>query len=85
MEFTDHHQFTFDEMENLNKIYSELTSNHKFILTTEKDAMRLDMHRKYILANNLPVFVLPISVDFLFNERSEFDFYIKNFLLDFKS
>ncbi len=85
LEFTDHHQFTYDDMENFKKIFDGLTNQNKIILTTEKDAMRLDMHRKFILENKLPVFVLPVAVDFLFDQKTEFDDLIKTFLLDFKS
>lgn len=85
LEFTDHHQFTFDDMEHFKKIFDGLKSKNKVILTTEKDAMRLDMHRKYILDNKLPVFVLPVAVDFLFDQKNDFDNLIKSFLLDFKS
>jgi len=85
IEFTDHHEFSFDEMENFKKIFESLDTKNKVILTTEKDAMRLNEHREFILKNNLPIFVLPVAVDFLFNEKSEFDETIKSFLLDFKS
>lgn len=85
LEYNDHHEFTHDEIENLHKIYTALNSENKIILTTEKDAMRLNDHRKYLIDNKLPIFVLPVSVDFLFNEKSLFDDYIKNFLLNFKS
>jgi tetraacyldisaccharide 4'-kinase len=85
IEFTDHHVFSFDEMEHFKKIYDSLDTKNKIILTTEKDAMRLNEHREYILKNNLPVFVLPVAVDFLFDQKEEFDETIKSFLLDFKS
>jgi tetraacyldisaccharide 4'-kinase len=85
LEFTDHHQFNYDDMENFKKIFDGLKSKNKIILTTEKDAMRLDMHRKFILDNKLPVFVLPVAVDFLFDQKYEFDELIKLFLLNFKS
>lgn len=85
LEYNDHHDFTFDEIENLHKIYTSLNSDDKIILTTEKDAMRLNDQRKYLIDNQLPIFVLPVSVDFLFGEKSFFDDYIKNFLLNFKS
>jgi tetraacyldisaccharide 4'-kinase len=85
LEYNDHHDFSYDEIENLHKIYTSLNSDDKIILTTEKDAMRLNEHRKYLIDNKLPIFVLPVSVDFLFGEKNLFDDYIKNFLLNFKS
>ena len=85
LEFTDHHVFTFDELEYFKKIFDNLDNNNKIILTTEKDAMRLDAHREFIVKNNLPIYVLPVSVDFLFNQKDEFDQLIKDYLLNFKS
>ncbi len=85
MEFTDHHQFSFDEMEYFKNVFDGLKNKEKVILTTEKDAMRLDLHRDFILKNKLPIYVLPVSVDFLFDQRQEFDESIKQLLLDFKT
>lgn len=84
VEFTDHHEFSFDEMENIKKTFYELKGEDKIILTTEKDAMRLNEFKDFILSNDLPVFILPVSVNFLFNTKNEFDAEIKKFLLDFK-
>ena len=84
VEYTDHHNFSYDDMLDLKTIFTELKSENKLILTTEKDAIRLNEFREFIIKNKLPVFVLPITVDFLFGQKDEFDIYIKDFLLDFK-
>lgn len=84
LEYTDHHDFTHDEIEKLKIIYDNLTSQKKIILTTEKDAMRLDVHREYIIQNKLPIYILPVSVEFIQDDQLSFDEYVKNFLLDFK-
>ena len=85
LEFTDHHIFTHDEMMHFKEIYDNLGNENKIILTTEKDAMRLDIHREFIKKNNLPIFILPVAVGFLFNQKDEFDQLIKKYLLEFKS
>lgn len=85
LEFTDHHNFSFDEMETFKEIFENLENDKKIILTTEKDAMRLNEHRDYIMKNKIPIFVLPVSVDFLFDQKEEFDNTIKSLLLEFKS
>ncbi len=54
------------------------------ILTTEKDAMRLQLHHPYLQEHRLPVFALPVEVAFHFNEGEKFDAEVKQFLLDFK-
>ncbi len=86
MEYEDHHIYGKRDMENLVKVFENFGDPHDtIILTTEKDAMRLDMHRNYIIRQELPIFVLPIEVEFHFGEGSRFDDLIKSLLLDFKS
>jgi len=85
LEFTDHHNFTFDEMMQFKKIFDNISNPDKIILTTEKDAMRLDVYRDFIIKNRLPLYILPVAVDFLFGEKTKFDNTIKQYLLDFKS
>ena len=82
-QFEDHHQFTERDIGQLKTYYETYESNKKIIITTEKDAMRLDMHRNYILEHKLPIFVLPIEVTFI-DEEQEFQRLIKDFLLNFK-
>ena len=84
LDFQDHHLFTKNDVANLNKQFQALESKRKIILTTEKDAVRLEEHRDYILENQLPIFILPIEVDFRFGERKGFENEIKQFLLNFQ-
>ena len=53
-------------------------------MTTEKDAMRLALHKDFLIKNNIPVFVLPVEVSFLDNAQAEFDENVKEFLTNFK-
>jgi tetraacyldisaccharide 4'-kinase len=85
LKFEDHHYFSEHEMEHFQKIYINNPKDNIIFLTTEKDAMRLMIHKEYIVANNLPIFVLPITVDFMNDEKEEFDESIKHFLLNFKT
>ena len=84
LEYADHHYFSSFDISNLNGIYNKFESKNKVILTTEKDAMRLELHQKYIEDNNLPIFVLPVEVAFHFDEGEDFDTDVKDFLLNFK-
>ena len=54
------------------------------ILTTEKDATRLDIHRALLLQRNLPIYILPLRVEFNDEEPEAFDDVIKDWLLNFK-
>ena len=85
MAFEDHRLFTNYDVAQFKRLFDGMASARKrVILTTEKDATRLDLHRAYFLDNQLDVFALPIEVAFHFNAGEAFDKDIKQALLDFK-
>jgi len=49
-----------------------------------QDAMRLALHKEFLTQNKIPLFVLPVEVEFLNDESTEFDKSIKDFLQNFK-
>jgi tetraacyldisaccharide 4'-kinase len=85
LEYEDHHNFTLQDIEYIEKVFANTEKANTIIVTTEKDAMRLDLHRNVIWNKKLPIFVLPIKVEFLFDQKVEFETYIKDFLLDYES
>jgi len=85
LEYEDHHFFNNFDVSNLKNEFDKIESNRKIILTTEKDAMRLELHKDFIIKNKLPIYVLPVEVAFHFNEGSLFDKHIKDFLLNFRT
>lgn len=84
-EFSDHHNFTNLEVANIVQDFAGLDHPKKIVLTTEKDGMRLMNHKEYLLKNKVPIFVLPIRIRFLFDGGNDFERFIKNRLLEFKS
>ena len=84
LEYEDHHYFNKFDVSNLHTNFDKMDSKKKLIITTEKDAMRLEVHRDYLLENKLPVFVLPVEVDFHFDGKKDFDEDVKDFLVNFK-
>lgn len=84
VKFEDHHYFSAQEMGRLAITLEEYKDEEIIILTTEKDAIRLELHRDFINDQSLSIFVLPIEVKFHFNESELFDRSIKDFLLNFK-
>ena len=84
VEFGDHHQYSSSDIHDIGHYFKSIQDTHQsIILTTEKDAMRLDSHRELLKQLDLPVYLLPIQVQFL-EEAEEFDEYIKEWLLNFK-
>lgn len=84
MEFEDHHFFTKYDVAQLKENFERLESSKKVIITTEKDAMRLELHHQYIRDNQMPIFAIPVQVRFHFEEGPKFEAEVKEFLLDFK-
>ena len=83
--YNDHHPFSSFDVGDIERYYKEMRADRRnIILTTEKDAMRLDAHRELLQRLNLPVFLLPVAVQFLEQEELHFDTYVKDWLLNFK-
>ncbi len=68
--YPDHHNFTPAEIREIMTAFNEIEGTHKIIITTEKDAMRLSSYVEQL--KDLPIFVLPIEVDFK-NKAEEFN------------
>ena len=83
LSYNDHHPFSMFDVEDINRHFQTM-EGEKIILTTEKDAIRLDRHREWLMKNNLPVYILPVAVEFLGDDKGAFDEAIKNWLLNFK-
>ncbi len=84
LEFEDHHFFTADDMQELKRSFEQLQGQKKIILTTEKDATRLELHYNFLKTHQLPVFALPVQVQFHFGDHARFDQLIRDFLLNFQ-
>lgn len=85
LEYEDHHYFSKFDLSNLKKRFEQIDSRRKVIITTEKDAMRLQMHQKFIVDNKLPIFAIPVEVKFHDNDGADFDESVKQFLLNYRS
>ena len=84
LEFEDHHYFDESDLLDLVRRFEAIPQRNKIILTTEKDAVRLELHEGILRENQLPVFVLPIEVAFCDNDEVDFQADVKQVLLDFK-
>ena len=67
LEFPDHHYFSSTDLEAIQQ-----KAQGKIIITTEKDAMRFYEHQAVIKEQNWAIYVLPIQVQFAFEEAQAF-------------
>ncbi|OAQ38260.1 tetraacyldisaccharide 4'-kinase [Pedobacter psychrophilus] len=77
--YADHHVFTQKNMLKLATDFNELKSVKKIIITTEKDAVRLNTTQFDNILKDLPIYKLPITVGFINNQQEEFNKSIKNY------
>ena len=73
MEFPDHHQFVEKELLILKDKYKYLPTQKKIIVTTEKDAKRLQNVEAEAILGDLPIFYTPITVEFHAADKKIFD------------
>lgn len=81
-QYPDHHIFTIDDWKEIKKKFDNISAADKIILTTEKDAVRLDKFK--METRDLPLFVIPVKPRFLFDGAEKFDKSIKEFIRNFK-
>ena len=85
MEYEDHHNFSEYDIRYILKVYKEIEMDNKIILTTEKDAIRLSKHYQMFAKLKINIFVLPVRVEILFDQKGEFEEEVKSFLLEFQA
>lgn len=85
LEFEDHHFFKEDELLDMVRRFGRMNGRNKIIVTTEKDAMRLELHRDFFWKNEIPIYVLPVEVAFCDDDELAFQEEVKRVLLEFKS
>lgn len=73
MDFQDHHQYTLPDMEKILREYQSIISKDKVIITTEKDATRIDNEEFAAYLDVLPIYYIPITVKFHDIDELKFD------------
>lgn len=84
VEFEDHHYFEEKDLQEIIKAYDSMGSRNKIIITTEKDATRMELHQGFFWQKQMPIYVLPVEVAFCDKDETVFQEEVKQFLLDFK-
>jgi tetraacyldisaccharide 4'-kinase len=71
--FRDHHHYSEGDIQRIIKTFEDLPTQRKIMVTTEKDFMRLKSTPYASYFKNLPLFCIPIEVDFHGSDKSAFD------------
>lgn len=79
LSFSDHHNFTIKDMDKIILLFDQILSNNKIIITTEKDMMRILEHNLFDKVKHLPLYYLPIKVEFHKEDKEQFNQIIKEY------
>ena len=72
-EYRDHHRYDRYDLENIRETFGNLGDVKKVLVTTEKDAARLEPFRDWFLQNKIGIFVQPIAIGFLHGDAEKFN------------
>ncbi len=72
LEFPDHHDYSEADLIKLRQVFESMSEKNNIIVTTEKDAMRLRQPENLNLLQNLPIYYVPIHIEFKGDDSSEF-------------
>jgi tetraacyldisaccharide 4'-kinase len=78
--YPDHHRFSLKNITKLADDFNSCKAGKKIIITTEKDMQRLGEQELLPLTQALPIYTLPIGVQFLNNGGQQFDQLIKEYV-----
>jgi len=82
LKFKDHHIFNSNDLQEIKKQFQKNTAESKIIITTEKDAVRLLKFKNEM--EGLPVYVLPVRHQFLFDAATAFHSLVFQFIETYK-
>jgi len=80
LKYNDHYQYTLKDINNIIKRFKDLYSVNKIIVTTEKDAKRLENEVFYDMLKALPIYYVPIEIEIHKNYKQDFDNQILNYV-----
>lgn len=77
LKFPDHHIYSKKDIKNIIQKFNNIANKNKIIITTEKDAMRLQSFDEII---NLPMYYVPIEIEFHKEDKEKFNKQIMSLL-----
>ena len=82
LRYADHHIFHTNDLRDIKQQFEKLKAGKKIVLTTEKDAVRLE---KFVAElRDFPIYVIPVQHVFLFAEEDAFRSRINAFIKSFR-
>lgn len=78
--FPDHHDYAIRDIEDIIKGFNNLPTQKKILVTTEKDLMRLNKPEFNTKLKDLPLFYIPIEIEFHGQDKAMFDQEILNYV-----
>lgn len=71
--FRDHYEFSPADLVRLQELFNSTKNENKIVLTTEKDAMRLEKSELKEFIGQIPMYYVPIEVAFHDQDEEEFN------------
>ncbi len=84
IKFSDHHDFSDKDLDKVLSAFREIKAENKYILTTEKDAMRLQKFEELNPDHKAVFYYIPLEVTFLNEDTDNFNRHIINYVRDNK-
>lgn len=82
LRYADHHIFDSEDLKHIKQQFEKINTTKKIVLTTEKDAVRLEKFEAEL--KDFPIYVIPIEHEFLFNEAGRFNTSVTAFINNLK-
>jgi tetraacyldisaccharide 4'-kinase len=73
MRYSDHHVYKVRDLEDIVHKFNDLPTQKKILVTTEKDVMRLKTPELSLYLKNLPLFCVPMQIEFHGADKENFD------------
>ncbi len=73
IKFGDHHKYSKEDLQRIQKTYDGLPTQKKLLVTTEKDAMRLGLPELEPILSTMPIYYIPIEVELHEPDKQPFD------------
>jgi len=80
LQYPDHYKFKEDDIVAIGESFAKLKSSKKYIITTEKDSVRLKEFTNITDLLKSSIYYFPIGIDFLHDYKNEFDKIITDYV-----